>query len=87
MKIHDLVIVSVAAMVSLAAAQDPVRFADVNLKAAIEDTLWISNPTPVDLLDLTELRAIGKGISDLAGLDFAVNLQAVYLRNNLINNI
>jgi len=68
-------------------AQEPVYFADARLKAIIEDELWIYDPTPADLLALTELRAIGEGISDLAGLDFAVNLQTLYLRDNLISDI
>ena len=68
-------------------AQDPVYFADARLKAVIEDALWIYDPTPADLLGLTQLSAIGKGISDLTGLDFATNLQSLNLRENLISDI
>ena len=68
-------------------AQDPVYFPDPNLQAAIEDTLWISDPTPADLLGLTELRAVDKEISDLTGLEHAVNLQTLFLRDNLVSDI
>jgi len=68
-------------------AQDPVDFTDTNLKAAIEDALWISNPTPADLLALTELRSINSGILSLAGLEYAENLQELNLRFNGISDV
>lgn len=68
-------------------AQDPVFFPDVNLKTAVEDALWISDPTPADLLGLTDLKASVKGIGDLTGLEYAANLQELDLRENLIGDI
>ena len=40
--------------------QGPVEFSDASLKAAIEDTLWITDPTPADMLGLRELKCIGQ---------------------------
>ena len=34
-------------------AEDPVDFADARLKAVVEDTLWVVDPTPTDMLGLT----------------------------------
>ena len=38
-------------------AEDPVYFADANLKAAVESELGITDPTPTDMLALTILDA------------------------------
>ena len=62
----------------LAMAQDPVYFADANLKAAVESALGISDPTPTDMLSLTILTATWSEISDLTGIEYATNL--TYLR-------
>jgi hypothetical protein len=72
---------------STARAQDAVYFADMNLKLAVEDALWISDPSSEDMLGLAELNAIGKGINDLTGLSSALNLQTLSLRDNSINDI
>ena len=82
-----LPVVSVAIAVSLATAEEPVYFADADLKAVVEDTLWISDPTPQDMLALTSLNATFQGIADLTGLEHAVNLQSLYLSHNKISDI
>ncbi|MFB0524907.1 MAG: hypothetical protein ACETVZ_05160 [Phycisphaerae bacterium] len=46
-----------ALLMGATVSAQPVVFADANLKAAIEDTLGISDPTPADMLGLTILRA------------------------------
>jgi hypothetical protein len=65
----------------------PVVFADANLKAAIEAELGVTDPTPTDMLGLTSLNAGGQGITDLAGLEFAVNLAQLDLSGNQISDI
>lgn len=63
-------------------SQGPVHFPDPSLKAAVEEALWISDPTPVDMLGLTRLAVIAEGITDLTGLEYATNLQTLILSNN-----
>lgn len=72
---------------SVSWAEDPVAFPDAQLKAAVEDELWIWDPTPTDMLSLTYLKAISSGIGDLTGLEYAVNLQTLMLRWNRISDI
>jgi len=71
----------------LAPAEEPVYFADANLKAAVERQLGFSDPTKIDMLALTVLRAQERGISDLSGLEFAMNLEQLFLDNNHISDI
>ncbi|MHC4242075.1 MAG: hypothetical protein ACYSU4_06695, partial [Planctomycetota bacterium] len=52
----------ITTMSCLAPAQEPAYFADVNLKAAVEETLNIADPTPTDMLNLTILNAINMEI-------------------------
>ncbi len=68
-------------------AEAPVDLPDPNLKAAVEDALWRSDPTPTDMLELTSLHAAGLEIRDLTGLGYATNLQILYLRYNYISDI
>ena len=80
-------------MAGFAYAEDPVHFADSKLKAAIEDELWVYDPTPTDMLDLVTLKSNqtfntqDSGIKDLTGLEYAINLQRLTLRLNLIKDI
>ena len=37
--------------------------------------LWVTDPTPADMLGLTFLDASGVGIADLTGLEYALNLR------------
>jgi len=50
-------------------------FDDENLKALVEGTLWVSDPTPADMLSLTSLYGGHQGINSLVGLEYAANLQ------------
>jgi internalin A len=68
-------------------AQDPILFVDANLKAVVEDELWIMDPTPEDMLLLTSLKAFRKGISNLEGLQYARNLESLNLRWNELTDI
>ena len=72
---------------SLAKAEEPVYFADANLKAVVEDTLGVIDPTPTDMLSLTILSADAKGIVDLTGIETAVNLTRLELNHNQITDI
>ena len=76
-----------AVLSSLARAQAPVYFADARLKAAVEEALWITDPTPSDMLGLITLNASWEGITDLTGLGYAQNLQTLHVNNNDITNI
>ena len=68
-------------------ANDPVSFADATLKAAVEEALWIDNPTPSDMLGLTDLVCLNSDIKDLTGLEYATHLQSLYLRYNQISDL
>ncbi|MFH1723130.1 MAG: leucine-rich repeat domain-containing protein [Elusimicrobiota bacterium] len=70
-----------------AMADAPVQFADANLKDAVESALGISDPTPTEMLDLTGLSANSRGITDLAGLEYATNLTNLDLRGNQFSDI
>jgi len=64
-----------------------VYFADPNLKAAVEQTLGITNPTPANMLRLIHFSARYMDIVDLTGLEYATNLSGLYLENNRIDDI
>ncbi len=68
-------------------AENPVHFADENLKAAVEEELWTSDPTPTDMLGLTFLYAVSEGIASLQGLEYALNLKSLDLSCNEISDI
>jgi len=79
-------------LLATAHGEEPVFFADANLKTAVENALWVSDPTPTDMLSLTSLNCTQQWfaeavITDLTGLEHAVNLQSLYLRLNGISDI
>ena len=83
-----LSLVGLLALAPEAVAEDPVYFADANLKAAVEIALGKSNPTPTDMLLLTSLTARQCGIAELTGIEYAMNLTHLDLSGNFgINNI
>ncbi len=59
--------------------EDTVYFADPILKALVEAQLGVTNPTIADMVFLKELSAAGRGISDLTGLEYAMNLSSLNL--------
>jgi len=71
----------------VAGFEEPIAFADSNLKGAVEQTLGIRNPTPTDMLALTDLQAWALGIQDLEGLQHATNLTALGLWGNPITSL
>ncbi len=91
MRVGTAISALVLAAAGLVHAGDPVHFRDPALKAAVEETLGILDPTPTDMLGLTHLIANGQftggmGIADLTGLQFAVNLETLSLFNNQIRD-
>jgi len=91
-RVLSLLFLSFLFLVPPTLAEDPVFFADSALKAAVEAQLWISDPTPTDMLGLTELvrpntRAQDDAIADLTGLEYAENLQTLNLRYHLISDL
>ena len=68
-------------------AEEPVGFLDENLKAAIEESLWLDDPTPSDMLELNELICVNQGIADITGLEYATNLDVLNLRYNHIGDV
>jgi len=68
-------------------AEEPVYFADARLKAAVEQTLGVTDPTASDMLGLTNLYASWRGISDLTGLEYATNLTWLDLNHNQISDL
>ena len=77
----------------VAQAEEPVSIPDAVLKEAVESALWISDPTPADMLGLTSLTCThsfdtqDSGIRDLTGLSAAANLQTLNLRLNWITTL
>ena len=82
-----VVLVGLAGLTHVVMAQDPVYFADANLKAAVERELGIPDPTPTDMLLLIGLDAMSCGIADLTGIEYATNLTHLFLSQNRINDI
>ncbi len=72
---------------ALAAAQCPVAFWDENLKAAVEEALWLDDPTPPDMLELRSLHISSERIEDLTGLEFATQMTNVLLVKNHLAEI
>ena len=70
-----------------ALAEDPVRFKDGNLRAAVEAALGRMNPTPADMLALEELDAVQMSVADLTGLQYAANLSSAWLMRNQISDL
>ncbi|MEQ8174503.1 MAG: leucine-rich repeat domain-containing protein [Syntrophomonadaceae bacterium] len=66
-----------------------VHFNDAQLEAAIRNALNKSSGdiTDVDMASLTLLYAWSKGITDISGLEYAVNLQTLYLFDNQISDL
>ena len=71
---------------AMAAPGDLVVFNDPALEAAVEAELG-PDPNEADMLGLTYLFAGNKGVSDLTGLEYALNLQELYLLQNNISDL
>ncbi len=87
MKTILLVWATALLVLSSARAEEPVHFADPGLQAAVEEALWLPDPTPTDMLDLMVLDASHRIISDLTGLECATNLRKLNVKGNNITSI
>jgi len=71
-----------------AGEDDPVYFADENLKQAIKDRLGITtDPTEGEMATLTYLFAENRGIKNLTGIEYALILERLNLSGNQISDI
>ncbi len=74
-------------------AEDPIYIPDEILRTSIEAQLGMTDPTPTDMLDLRSLTytqtfaTAHLGIRDLTGLEYATNLEHLYLRLNHISSL
>ncbi len=69
------------------AAAGTVTVNDANLKAALVSALGTSTLTTDNMKTLTVLDLSGKKISDLTGLEAAINLKQLSLRNNAVRDV
>ena len=60
---------------------------DPNLRALLEETLETRLIRPDVMATLTTLKASGKNISNLTGLEFAVNLEELWLSENPVSDL
>ncbi len=63
---------------------------DANLRTAVQTSLSLAageTLTQAKMLDLTELRAAGRSISDITGIEHATNLTTARLANNQISSL
>jgi hypothetical protein len=74
-------------LVSSTPAESAVYFADPRLKATVEAELWVTNPTATDMLELTSLNIGTQGITDLTGLEYALNLYSLQATHNQISDL
>jgi hypothetical protein len=73
-----------------AAGDTIVSFPDANLEAGVRSALGISAPAPITatgMLGLTSLSLTSMGIADLTGLQYATNLQKLWLSDNNISDL
>ena len=72
-----------------AVASEDVSFPHANLEVALRDALRISEEgiTVDDMATLSALDADDRGISDLSGLEHAVNLRELDLEDNEISDL
>ncbi len=87
MRTASIVVALSSFWVCRAGAEEPVYFADPNLKVAVERDLHLWDPTATDMLGLTRLQGTWDGISDLTGLEYAANLQELWLDRNQISDL
>ena len=67
-----------------------VQIPDPNLRAAIAEALGKSPNVPITVAEMERLRTLNaenRDIRDLTGLQFATNLNRLYLRNNQISDL
>ncbi len=63
-------------------AEEPVVFGHRAVKAAVEEQLWVVDPTPSDMLGLVSLSCMAKQVDSIEGLQYATNLRELWLSDN-----
>ncbi len=74
-------------LIGSAYAESPVDFGDPTVKAAVEDALWVLDPTPSDMLGLLSLSIINKDLTSLSGLQYATNMLSLTIQRCNISDI
>ena len=91
MKVKSLLLLLIFVSIPLAAtAQTTVDIPDSNLRAAIAEALGKAPDDPIlrsEMATLTRLLVGNAGISDLTGLEWAINLTGLNLEGNSISDI
>ena len=93
MKLHHATLIFICAFMlcaTLHATAQVVNIPDANLRAALTEHLGKAEGaqiTQAELATLTEFHADDRGIRNLTGLEFAVNLVRIELRHNAIANL
>ncbi len=64
-----------------------IEIPDPNLRALLEETLETNTIRPDTMATLKTLRARSRNIKDLTGLEFAVNLEKLWIGDNPVSNI
>jgi Leucine-rich repeat (LRR) protein len=82
MKSVFIFIIFLSSVSTATTANEPVSFVDPELKEVVAAKLNVSNPTPNDMLALSELSA--NGIIDLGGLEYAKNLIKLRIDNTIL---
>ena len=80
-------VVLIILLSSYVTGDTPVHFEDINLKRAVENAIGSENPTVADMENLKKLDASGYGITDLTGLETAINLTNLNLNDNKLRDI
>jgi len=80
-------IICALALHACTAQESAIRIPDPQLKAAIEDKLWVWDPTPTDMLELTSLNLSSRKIENLKGLEYAKNLHSLRLTHNQVTDL
>ena len=65
----------------------PIDIPDSNLRAVIAETLGVKTIRADDMAKLTVLRANDKNISNLTGLEFARNLEELWIKDNPLRDL
>ena len=64
-----------------------IHIPDPNLRAVIEDALGTKAITPSAMETLTTIKASDRGIFNLAGLEYAINLEELWLSDNPVSDL